>query len=104
MARTDGGLSDRVKRALEQIGKEARLTPVLATRLLEIAEGKSYEEIARWHDISINTVKTEARILLESLRIRARCQIEDAARAAELRAERGAEPEEIHAFLRLRFE
>jgi len=104
MARTDGELSDRVKRVLKQIGQEARLTPVLATRLLEIAEGMSYREIARRNDISVNTVKTEGRILLESLRLRARCQIEDAARAAELRARSGAELEEIHAFLRLRSE
>ncbi len=104
MSREEGGPAHTVQRALRQIAHDAGLPPVLTKRLLEIAEGLTYQEIARRHDISINTVKTESRILLESLGLHGRCEIEDAARAAGLRAESGADLRGVHAFLRLRFE
>jgi DNA-binding NarL/FixJ family response regulator len=73
-------------------------------RLIEIAECSTYEDIARKHGISVNTVKTEVGLVLRALGVRCRHQIEEAVRAAQSRAEAGATVEQICRFLRLRFE
>jgi DNA-binding CsgD family transcriptional regulator len=96
--------SPRVQQTLRNIGRGAGLTPVSEIRLLEIAEGLTYEQIARKHALSVNTVKTEVGLVLRSLRVRCRHQIEEAVRAAQLRVEAGATAEELDRFLRLRFE
>ncbi len=97
-------LSSEVVGALRQIAREARLTPVLEVRFIEIAQGLLYREIARIHDVSMNTIKTETRHLYRSIGVNCRHEIERAAEAAQLRSEDGATPEEICGFLRLRFE
>ncbi len=97
-------LAQPVQRALSCVAHDAQLTPVLELRFMELALGLTYEDIAQEHEISINTVKTEVRILLQSLGARCRHEIESAANAAQLRGEAGATTEEIYHFLRLRFE
>ena len=93
-----------VDQALKRICCDIRLTPVLEMRFLEIARGLKYEDITRRHGISINTVKTEARILYRSIGVRCRHEVEGAVEAATSRAEAGATVGELYGFLRLRFE
>lgn len=103
--RTNGSrLCPAVHGALRNIAPEAQLTPVLEMRLIEIAEGLPYKEIARTHEVTMNTVKTEARHLYRSIGVNCRHEIGRAAEAAQLRAEAGATVDEIAAFLRVRFE
>jgi len=90
--------------ALKRVAQDAGLTTVLEARLMEIAAGLTYGEIARRHGISINTVKTQARILLESLGACCRHEVGGAVKAAQQRAEAGATPEDLYRFLRLRLE
>jgi DNA-binding NarL/FixJ family response regulator len=93
-----------VQESLRRVAREARLTPVLETRLLEIAEGLTYDQIARWHGISLNTVKTEVSALLRALGARCCHEIQDAVTAARARADDGASADELYRFLLLRFE
>ena len=93
-----------VQEALGRIARDAGLTPALETRLLEIAEGLTYDQIARRHGISVNTVKTEVRVLLQALGAHCRHEIEDAVSAARARAEDGTTAEELYRFLLLRLE
>ncbi len=96
---------ETVRHALGFLAHDASLTPVLQERLLEISGGLSYHQISARHNISVNTVKTEVRNLLQRLGgLSCRHEIEDAVNAAFLRAETGATPEEIRAFLLVRFE
>lgn len=90
--------------ALERVAHEAGLTNTLKRRLVEITQGMAYRDIAALHGISINTVRTQARALLQSLGVRSRHEILHAVRAAHLRAEAGATVEELYGFLLLRFE
>ncbi len=92
------------RQALWRVVHEAGLTPCLEARLTEITAGLTYEEIARRHGISVNTVKTEVRALLQSLGAHCRHEIEDAVRAAQLRADDGATTDDLYGFLRLRLE
>jgi DNA-binding CsgD family transcriptional regulator len=94
----------RVTHVLTRIGTDAGLTPVLRQRLLEVAVGRTYVEISQRNDISINTVKTEVSGLLHSLQVSCRHAIEDAYNAGVLRAEAGADEEELRQFFTLRFE
>ena len=96
--------SETVQQALQRIARDARLTPCLETRLIEVAAGLTYREIARGHGISVNTVKTEVRALLQALGEHCRHEIEDAVTAARARAEDGATAEELYRFLLLRLE
>ena len=93
-----------VYQALRQVAEDARLTRVLELRLFEIAEGLPYDEIAGKNGLSINTIKTEARILYRALGVRCRHEVEGAIDAAICRSEAGATAEDLHGFLRLRFE
>jgi len=93
-----------VQEALGRIARDAGLTPALEARLIEIAAGLTYREIARRNRISVNTVKTEVRALLHALRAHCRHEIEDAAATAQARADDGATPDELYHFLLLRFE
>jgi DNA-binding CsgD family transcriptional regulator len=98
-------LPDAVQQPLRGIARDVRLTPVLEQRLFEVAGGLSNHQIADAHNITVNTVKTEIRLLLSLLGgLGCRHQIADAVKAACLRAEAGATAEEVRAFLRLRFE
>lgn len=96
--------SPLVQESLGRIARGARLTPTLETRLLEIAEGLTYDQIARRHGISVNTVKTEVRALLQALGAHCRHEIEDAATAAQARADDGATADDLYRFLLLRLE
>jgi DNA-binding CsgD family transcriptional regulator len=96
--------NEAVRQALERVASEAGLTACVHARLLEIAAGLTYREIARRHGISVNTVKSEVRTLLAALRAHCRHEIEDAATAARVRAEGGASAEELYRFLLLRLE
>jgi DNA-binding NarL/FixJ family response regulator len=95
---------EAVQQALRRIANDAGLTPCLEARLIEIAAGLTYREIARSHGIAVDTVKTEVRALLQSLGAHCRHEIEDAVTAARARAEDGATTEELHRFLLLRLE
>lgn len=104
--RVDGlqeGLDNHAE-ALKRIGKDAGLTPVLQARLMELAGGLRYEEIALRHHISMNTVKTEARSLYRAIGVRCRHEIEGAIEAALWRQNAGATTDDLYEFLRLRFE
>ncbi len=83
-------LCPAVHGALRNIAREARLTPVLEMRLVEFAEGLQYKEIAQTHEVTMNTIKTEARHLYRSIGVNCRHEIGRAAEAAQLRAEAGA--------------
>jgi DNA-binding NarL/FixJ family response regulator len=93
-----------VQESLGRIARDAGLAQCLETRLLEIAEGLTYAQIAHRHSISVNTVKTEVRALLRALGAHCRHEIEDAVAAARSRAEDGATPDELYRFLLVRFE
>jgi DNA-binding NarL/FixJ family response regulator len=93
-----------VQEALRRIARGAGLTPCLETRLLEVADGLTYDQIARRHGISVNTVKTEVRALLQALGMHCHHEIEDAVTAARARADDGATADELYRFLLLRFE
>jgi len=97
-------LGSAVLLALNRIARDARLTPCLETRLIEVAAGLTYREIARSHGISVNTVKTEVRALLQALGSHCRHEIEDAVTAARARAQDGTTAEDLYQFLRLRLE
>ena len=97
-------LTPTVRALLEPIARDAFLTPTLKVRLTDIAEGLTYAEIAHKYDISINTVKTQTRNLLQSLGLSCRHEIEDAMKAAQVRSDDGATTQEVYTFLRLRFE
>jgi DNA-binding NarL/FixJ family response regulator len=93
-----------VQVSLRRIARRAGLTACLETRLAEIAAGLTYQEIARRHGISVNTVKIEVRALLQALGTHCRHEIEDAVTAAREREEDGATADEVYRFLLLRFE
>ena len=93
-----------VQLALGRIARDRSLTPVLENLLFEIADAAIYAEIAEARNVSINTIKTESRILLAALGLRSRREIESAAEAARLRADAGADEDDLYKFLRLRFE
>ncbi len=96
--------SDYVEQALRSIARRAKLTPTLELRLVEIADGASYRQIAERHTLSVHTIKAEAHNLLVSLGISCRHEIEDAARAARRKADAGATQEQISNFFMTRFE
>jgi len=105
VAHQDTSCSDEaVRQALQRIAHDACLTPCLEARLLEIAAGLTYREIARRHGVSANTVKSEVRGVLQALGAHCRHEIEDAVSAARLRAEERATAEELYPFLLLRLE
>ena len=105
MAQQETSCADgAVQQTLQRIARHAGLTPCLEARLLEITAGLTYREIARRHGISVNTVKTEVRALLQALGARCHHEIEDAVTAARARAEDGATAEELYRFLLLRLE
>jgi|SRR5450759_1083470 DNA-binding NarL/FixJ family response regulator len=99
-----GSLPSAAFDALGVLPQDVGLTSTLGERLSEIASGLPYEEIASNHQISVNTVKTEAQHLLRALGVSCRHEIEDAFEAAMARAERGASREAILEFLKIRFE
>ncbi|MCH8815082.1 MAG: hypothetical protein IH957_08325 [Chloroflexi bacterium] len=96
-------LSTTVEQALLRVADEARLTRVLRQRLIDIARGATYRDIAVSYEISINTVKTEIRHLLRRLGILCRHEIDHAVQSAEARTTDGASAEHIHLFLRRRW-
>ena len=97
-------LSATVEQALLRVADEARLTRVLRQRLIDIAQGATYSDIAVSYEISINTVKTEIRSLLRRLGVLCRHEIDHAVQSAEARTTQGASAHHIHLFLRMRWE
>lgn len=100
----DAKPASSVLEAFRWIGRDTRLTRLLETRLIEIASGLSYDAIAARHQISTNTVKTEARAVYRAIGVRCRHEVESAFDAAIWRSESGATAREVYTFLRLRFE
>jgi DNA-binding NarL/FixJ family response regulator len=86
------------------IAQDAGLTNCLQARLLDIAAGRTYQEIAEARSIAVSTVKSEVSTLLHALNVPCKDHIVTAARAAARRAEMGATIEQIVEFLYLRFE
>lgn len=97
-------LSATVEQALLRVADEARLTRILRQRLIDIAQGATYSDIAVSYEISINTVKTEIRHLLRRLGVLCRHEIDHAVQSAEARTTHGASAHHIHLFLRMRWE
>jgi DNA-binding CsgD family transcriptional regulator len=93
-----------VEDALLAVASDGGMTPVHTTRLLEAARGLSYRQIADLHGVSLNTVKTEMKSVLGSLRASCCHEIRDASMAAKARVRAGASEDEITEFIRLRFE
>jgi DNA-binding CsgD family transcriptional regulator len=93
-----------VERVLSDLADASFLTPVLKVRLIEVAQGLSYKEIADRHRISLNTVKTEVSAVLSRIGVTCRHEIQDTAAAAAHRFEAGATHDEVITFVRLRLE
>ncbi len=93
-----------VERVLLALADDAGMTLTLETRLLEVARGLSYRQIADLHDISLNTVKTQVNSVLGSMGVSCCHEIRDASTAAGSRAQAGDSRDEVARFLRLRFE
>lgn len=94
----------KVERVLSDLADASSLSPVLKVRLIEIARGLTYQEIAQRHQISRNTVKTEVSAVLSKVGVSCRHEIQDTAAAAASRFEAGAAHDEVIHFMRLRFE
>jgi DNA-binding CsgD family transcriptional regulator len=93
-----------VERALLILAAEAGMTAALKSRLLEVARGLSYRQMAELHGISINTIKSEIRTKLGLLGTTCCHEIRDASVAARAQAQAGAGEDDIRTFLSLRFE
>ena len=93
-----------VERAFLALARSAGLTPKQKQRLIQIARGLTYREIADANAVSVNTVRTEAMQLLQRLGVTCSHGIRDAARAALARRGDGASGEALARFLHLRFE
>ena len=90
--------------ALRTIAKRYLLSATLEERLVEIGSGLTYRDIADRHDLSENTVKNEARNLLEILGLDCRHLIDAAVRAASSRFGNNPEITSVIEFLEVRFE
>lgn len=95
---------DVVLSALRVLAERHRLSPTLEERLIEIGAGLAYRDIAARHGLSENTIKNEARYLLEILGLNCRHLIDSAVRAASIRFQDTAEIEPVIQFLELRLE
>lgn len=93
-----------VESALLAIARRSGMTDCLQQRLIELAAGLTYKEIADAHSIAVSTVKSEVSMLLAVLGVRCRHQIEAAVRAAENRERMGATLEQLVEFIYLRLE
>lgn len=97
-------LDDTIERALRALARRQRLSPTLEERLVEIARGLSYRQIALRHELSEHTVKNEARYLLDGLGLNCRHLIDSAVRAASLRFERTPQVDAVVQYLSIRLE
>jgi DNA-binding CsgD family transcriptional regulator len=93
-----------VVRAFLAVARSAGLTPTQTQRLIQIARGLTYRQIADANTVSINTVRTEAMQLLQRLGVTCSHGIRDAAWAALARRGDGASREALVRFLHSRFE
>ena len=98
------GAQSNADSVLQKLARDAKLTPTLIRRLREVSQGMTYKEIARANDISVNTVKTQVGQVLSTMGLTSRYEIENALRAARLRAGDGASEADLLAFFRTRFE
>lgn len=79
-----------VESALLAIARRSGMTDCLQQRLIELAAGLTYKEIADAHSIAVSTVKSEVSMLLAVLGVRCRHQIE--ARSGQRRTGSGWAP------------
>lgn len=93
-----------VLQMLAKLGRRSGLTPALQQRLIELGMGLSNREVAMKHGITVNTVKTQVRILLRMLDLDCRHEIAHAVRGALARLQDGVPVEQVEAILRLNLE
>jgi DNA-binding NarL/FixJ family response regulator len=86
------------------LARQMRLSPVLRTTFLLLAAGLSAHEVSALNGVTVNTVKTECRLLYAALNISCHHEIRDAMEAAASRCRSGASSHDLYVFLRLRFE
>lgn len=95
---------DAIESALRVLARRNRLSATLEERLVEIGTGLTYRDIAARHGLSENTIKNEARHLLEILGLDCRHLIDAAVRAASIRFENTSELDPVVQFLEVRLE
>jgi DNA-binding CsgD family transcriptional regulator len=97
-------VNDTIELALHILAARNHLTPALERRLIEIGRGMSYREIARLHDLSVHTIKNEARMLLGSMGLPSRDLIEAAVEVAAIKFEDGGDLDTVVRYLTVRLE